>query len=404
MLDPPEVPAEFWDSPQFGPAFDARHLGSVLRAYRHHPWHGAKVSQARLAGWLQTTQAQISRAENGPPPQDLKILTWWARVLGIPARHLWFALPTDVTGRSTPAGVSPVRSVDVAAMLAAAQAFRMADRRSGGRHLYRTVRHYLQVEVGPQLVALGAGPDAAAAFDAAACMTEMIGWMAHDSGCDVLAAEHLAAALRLAVASGDLGLQACVLASMSHLADSLGRKGEAIECAQAGLRLLARGDHGMVLGRLHAMEARGHAGVGDAAACRRALENAERALGGPPGGDVSKWASPFDEASLAGEAATCMRGLGQLGEALRQADRVVELRGVDRARSRALGQLALANIHLQQGQVDAAAAFGSSALSGARAVSSARVHGQLVDLGRSLLPHRRVRAASEFLASLGDAS
>lgn len=397
---PPRVPADLWEGSEFREAFAARHLGMALRAYRHHPWHGARVSQARLAGWLLTTQAQISRAENGPPPQDLATLSRWAQVLHIPSRHLWFALPADAFADPPPRGPALVPPVDVAAMLAAARAFRLVDRQSGGGHLYRTVRYYIEVEVGPQLAALTTRGGADLAFAATASLTEMLGWMAHDSGHDQLAAQHLAHALRLATASGDAALQANVLASLSHLANALGRPADAVEHAQAGLRALSQGACGEVRARLYAMEARGYAGLQDPVRCRLVLREAERALCKPEGDERSPWASPFDEASLASEAATCMHGLRQLGEAVRQASRVVELRGVDRTRSRALGHLTLAAVSLDQGQVDVAAAYGVAVLAAATQVRSARVRSRLVDLGRALRPHEHVGEVAGFLASL----
>lgn len=396
---PPDVPASFWETRELQEAFAARHIGKVLNAYRRHRWHGAKFSQARVAGWLRTTQAQVSRAENGPPPQDLQTLIAWAGVLRIPARHLWFTLPDEPIARP-PSSAALVQPVDVSAIHAASQAFRLADRQSGGGHLYRTVRHYLQVEVGPQLVTLRSRRDSAAVFAASASLTEMIGWMAHDSGDDVLAAEHLAQALRLAAAADDLVLQANILASMSHLAGSVGRSGEGVTHARSGLDLLARTSCHVVASRLHAMEARGHAVLGDERGCREAPRQAEDVLCKPADEAPSQWASPFDEASLASEAASSLRALGQLSEAARQVGRVLELRRHGRARSRALGQLALAAIGLDQGEVDAAALLGSEVLAGVRAVQSARVRSQLLGLGRSLRGHGRAATAARFLASL----
>lgn len=402
----PDVPLEFWTTSALRQALAARHMGRVVQAYRHHPWHGGKVPQARLAGWLSTTQAQISRAESGPPLQDLDTLVHWARVLRVPAQHLWFALPRETQWGPNAATPTPAieagmlaPSLDLSAIHVMAQAFRLADRQSGGGHLYRTVQHYLQVEVGPELVTLRSGRDSAAAFSAAASLTEMIGWMAHDSGNDVLAADHFSQALRLAGAADDFVLQGNILASMSHLANALGRSSEAVTQARAGLDRLARASCHSVISRLHALEARGQAGLGDSLACREALNRAEETLCRPLG-EISEWASPFDEGSLASEAATAMHALGQLSEAARQAGRVLELRQPDRARSRAFSQLTLAAVHLDQGDVDAAALLGAEILSTSSSVQSSRVRGQLLNLGRRLHRHRRTASASRFLGAL----
>jgi hypothetical protein len=97
---PPEVPAEFWDTPQFRDAFAAQHIGQVCRAYRKHPYHRAiygsdGIPQEVVGGWLGLTQAQISRIETGAPVQQLDSLARWARTLRIPAHLLWFRSPAQ---------------------------------------------------------------------------------------------------------------------------------------------------------------------------------------------------------------------------------------------------------------------------------------------------------------------
>ncbi|MFF5202974.1 hypothetical protein ACFY3B_25570 [Micromonospora parva] len=51
------------------------------------------LPQTVVAGWLGITQAQLSRVENGPPLVHLDRLVHWAKLLGMPARSLWFRLP-----------------------------------------------------------------------------------------------------------------------------------------------------------------------------------------------------------------------------------------------------------------------------------------------------------------------
>jgi hypothetical protein len=100
FIVPPEVPAEFWETEQFREAFAAQHIGWVFRAYRTHPHHYAVygpdgISQTLLGQWLGRHQPQISKIETGPPIRDLDSLVYWARVLKIPPRWLWFRLPED---------------------------------------------------------------------------------------------------------------------------------------------------------------------------------------------------------------------------------------------------------------------------------------------------------------------
>ncbi|MGH3870046.1 MAG: hypothetical protein ACRDSR_00785 [Pseudonocardiaceae bacterium] len=100
FVTPPEVPAEFWETEQFAEAFTAQHIGRVLRAYRTHPHHYAVygpdgISQTLLGQWIGRLQPQVSKIETGPPIRDLDTLVYWARVLKIPSRLLWFRLPED---------------------------------------------------------------------------------------------------------------------------------------------------------------------------------------------------------------------------------------------------------------------------------------------------------------------
>ena len=100
FIIPPEVPAEFWETEQFREAFAAQHIGWVFRAYRTHPHHYTVygpdgISQPLLGQWLGRRQPQVSKIETGPPIRDLDTLVYWARVLKIPPRWLWFRLPED---------------------------------------------------------------------------------------------------------------------------------------------------------------------------------------------------------------------------------------------------------------------------------------------------------------------
>jgi hypothetical protein len=106
LITPPEVSAEFWRTEQFKEAFAARHIGRVLRAYRTHPHHYAVygpdgISQTLLGQWLGLRQPQVSRIETGRQIRDLDVLVYWAQVLKIPPRLLWFRLPEDKKGQAT---------------------------------------------------------------------------------------------------------------------------------------------------------------------------------------------------------------------------------------------------------------------------------------------------------------
>ena len=123
----------------------------------------------------------------------------------------------------------------------AMRAFRTADLQAGGGHIYASVIRYLQADMAPRLFGTDDGASDPALFTAAAALTEMVGWMAHDSGRDTAARRHFGRALALVQVGGDQQLSAHVLGSMSHLASHLGQADEAIALARQGQAALHAG-------------------------------------------------------------------------------------------------------------------------------------------------------------------
>jgi tetratricopeptide (TPR) repeat protein len=266
---------------------------------------------------------------------------------------------------------------------------RTADRQVGGGNLYAGVVNYLQTSVAPTIFRTDVHGDGSQILTAAAALTEMAGWMAHDAGHDRPAGQHFAQSLRLAQAGGDRQLCAHVLASMSHLAQHQGRADQAIEYARQGQQTLGDDQrHPELEARLLAMQARGHASYGRADESTRLLIQAERALQVEPGVGRSPWVSPFDEGSLASESARCLRQLGDLTAAARQAEHIVALRPADRARSRAFALLMRAGVLNAQGSADEASALAHEILDSTGNLSSFLVFQQLLQLADALHPHR----------------
>ena len=262
---------------------------------------------------------------------------------------------------------------------------------------------YLQTDVAPRLFGSNNGADNRAVFTAAAALTEMAGWMAHDAGRDTIAKQHFGRSLALVQVGGDHQLSAHVLGSMSHLASHLDQPDEAIELARQGQAVLRTGSASPRLeARLLALEARGFAGQDNrnAGECVKLLLRAEKALENTPAEPTSPWVSHFDEGSLASEAARCMRQLGDLDEARRQAERIVTLRPGHRTRSRAFGQLALITVLIAQGEPDEACGIAYDVLAATQSLGSFLVIGQFLELRQALQPHRGSTVVSDFLACL----
>jgi len=424
---PPYPPPEFWETEQFRDAFVLQHIGQVSRAYRKHPHHISLygkdgIPQEIVAGWLNLTQAQISRIENGAPVRHLDNLAHWATTLCIPEHLLWFKLPGQqarVTDkRPLPVTSTPPFAGEPSSLLAisnralsgdradasAMQAFRAADRQVGGGHLYATVVKYLHSEVAPRLFGSDQASDGQLLYNGAAALTEMAGWMAHDAGRDTSARQHFNRALDLVRIGGDRQLGAHVLASMSHLAHHVDQPEEAIQLAQRGRHALKDGPRLPELeARLLAMQARGFAALREPGRCTQLLVQAETALAVSAAGEPSPWVSGFDEGALASEAARCMRRLGDLSEAQRQAERVIALRPGDRTRSRAFGQLMLVTVLVGQGRPDEACAVARQVLDATQPLGSYLVIQQLRDLKQLLEPHRANKVVADFLVCLGEA-
>ena len=417
---PPDLPASFWEVSLMREALASWHIGQVIRAYRHHPHHGPRpLSQELVASWLRLTQTQLSRAENGLPVKDLDKLTNWAQTLKIPARHLWFQLPSVVSHQAagsetvlssalSPAGTLPYLPAraeappqDDGADAAAMQAFRTADLRAGGGHLYPTVVNYLQTAIAPRL--FGTVTGGPGVFAAASALTEMAGWMAHDAGRDEPAQQHFTRALDLAGASSDTQLSAHILASMSHLALHHDRPKQAIQLARQGQQALgADSPNPGLAARLLTMEARALATLPqpEPAACGKALLRAEQILGNEPAEPPSPWISQFDEGSLASEAARCLRQLGQMAAAARQAQRIIELRPGSHTRSRAFGQLLLASALIAQSEPEQACTLIQEVLDATQSLSSYLVIQQLRELAQLLEPYRANQAVAVLCTSL----
>jgi len=292
---PPAVDAAFWDHPELRAALASRHFGRLLRAYRCHPAHGRRpLAQEVVATWLGVTQPQLSRVENDPALRDLDRLVAWAELLGIPEYLLWFRLAPEAPSRVADTARSAPRSAPAALPqprllrdlttvgvddLAALQSLRAADRQVGGRYLYATVTSYLQHTVAPRLFGAAIDSDDHSIFTAAAGLTEMAGWMAHDAGRDALAEQHFQRALGMARVGHDHQVGAHVLGSLSHLAHHTKRPEQAVAYARQGQEHLAGGrPHPGVEARLLAMQARGHATGRQHDHCLQRLRQAERVL------------------------------------------------------------------------------------------------------------------------------
>ncbi|MGW0530732.1 XRE family transcriptional regulator [Streptomyces sp. NPDC003032] len=393
--DPREVVAGMLDDARLLAACAQRDMGTLFRLLNHRG-----VSTRRLATAVDITQGRLYDYMNGKSRvEKLALFEQISDAFHIPghllglARRTWETPTTEKCPRH-PQG--PPEGGDLAAI----NAFRAADRQTGGGRLYRAVVRHLGDHVAPRLVDTGTGPQI---FAAAAALTEMASWMAHDSGRDALAERHFTRALPLARTSGDLPLAAHVAASSSHLALQTGDAPRAAHWALTGLRLASQGPRiAALVARLHVMHARALAAASQQAPAYRALEQAHRTLTAYTDAE-HPWLSLFDGAALAGEPALVLCDLEQHEQALPHAENAVRLREDGRVRSLALSRITLVGIHLRRMNLDAALGVATDLLGTSPALGSVRVACQLDALRTVLSPHRTYRPVREYLARFDEA-
>lgn len=370
---------------------DVASAAHVARGYVHHVEHGRR--------WPSRTVARALDTAVGAGGSLVAIWQSVERNVGRPsARSGSAALPvSEPMPVSAGAASAPT---DVEALRVMAAAFQTVDRQVGGGRLYPALLRFLHTEIAPALID-PRGEGSSELFAAAASLTEIAGWMAHDSGTDDAARNHFGRAYRLATAAGSDALAGNVCASMAHLAAQLGCSADAVRIAEVGLDRAALADGAArLVARLHAMRAHGLALGRHVYAATAALGTAERSLSAANGTEHAEWIAHFDEGALAGEMALCLLEIGDLAAAERAARRVVELRDGDRVRSRAFGQLTLARVLLRAHRPDEAAQLGQAVCDVVPSLTSTRVRSRLAALGEALGPHRAVAGVRGFLDQL----
>ena len=104
------------------------------------------------------------------------------------------------------------------------------------------------------------------------------GWFAYDAGDHQLARMYLIHALRIAHAAGSRLLGARIICALSHQALHVGQVSLSVDLARAARTGAGVDATPRATAMLAAMEGMAHAGIRDAARCRQALNDAERAL------------------------------------------------------------------------------------------------------------------------------
>ncbi|MGK5629887.1 regulator [Streptomyces sp. URMC 123] len=298
-----------------------------------------------------------------------------------------------------------VTAGDISALRSVGELFRTLDHAYGGGHARQALVRYLEHEAEPMLRGSYGEAIGRRLFAAVADLTRLAGWTSYDIAAHGLAQRYFVQALRLAQAAGDRPYGSYVLVTMSRQAVYLGHGREAVQLARVAQQGIGGGAPAVVQSLMHAVEARGHAVLGDVRSCTASLARAERALeAARPGDEVPHWARPFDESQLADEFGHCHRDLQQYRHAAQYAERSLQLRGPGYARSRLFCRVVLATARLGLGDLEQACSLGIESAQQAAEMRSVRAHEYVRDFERRLEPYRdaaAVRGYRERVAALG---
>lgn len=140
---------------------------------------------------------------------------------------------------------------------------------------------------------------------------------------------------------------------MSFQATYLGRAREGVALASAARQHIGPTGSPHALAMFDALQARGHALLGDQRAAQAALHNAEKNLARADANEPTRWLTYFTEAELAAHSAYCWRDLGNAADDVEPQVRTA-LAGYDPScrRSRGFMHTVLATAHIGASQPD----------------------------------------------------
>ncbi len=302
--------------------------------------------------------------------------------------------PVESTARS---GGRRVGMADVEVLTEHLAHLRRLDHRYGSGRVREQVVQLLHREANTVMHGTYSERIGKALLGAVAQASWLAGSMAADVGRHSLAQRYYIQSLNLAMSAGDQLYAANVLSHMSRLAVQIGHgtitehdrlcsARQAVALARAGLSI-ANGKATPVLAALLlAVEARGHALLGDSSSTRAAVSEAQRhyersRLDGEP-----TWLGFYTEAELAADLGRCLRDVGEPHQATRLITQALNSYEPWRVRSRCFVQTDLAAAHLVGGDLEHAAALGRDAVRTAAQVSSTRTLDRLRTLRRQVRP------------------
>ncbi|MCI3222507.1 sporulation protein [Streptomyces sp. NP-1717] len=292
---------------------------------------------------------------------------------------------------------------DVAAIRTAAGFFMQLDFQFGGGHAHKAFRHYFREAVLPLLSSSYSAKVGVALFQAASEMSQLLAWSAYDSGNHALSDRYLMSTLRLTQIIGDRVMGARILTNMSHQANYLGQAPRAVMLARASVEGGRATATPRAMALFCAHEARALSTAGDNKGAERAMNEAERFFEHADGAEDPEWLAYMDEAELIGEFCHCFRDLGQGPDAVRFAERAVELTDPKYARTLGFCRMVLAQSQLLNGDLEAAVTTAGLAVEAGDALQSARFQRYVSDFQREVSVHAHHPVVRQFNGNVHDA-
>ncbi len=348
---------------------------------------------------MQSTTVQTARVTHGLAESDLEqrkvLLSAGFDLTAYSSAALrWLVSPRIAINASN--GNRRIGTADIVAIGEAIQAFRVLDNRLGGGRIRPTVVSYLHADIAPLLSDARCTDDVRRQlFSAAAELSQLCGWQAHDLEMQGLAQRYLVQALSMARFAQDESLGGEILAAMSQQAVYVAQADQAIDMAQAAQAAARRAGLKVLQTEAIVMEAHGHALAQDSDTCAHTLRRAETVFGEATTVDVPPWLGYFDEAYFAAKIAHCFRALEQGRLAEKYALRSLDM-NPDYVRGKAFNVALLAMSYALQGEVEQACTRGKQAADLAGSLDSARALSYVRDLLRTLKPYATSQRVGEF--------
>ncbi|MCU7824847.1 hypothetical protein [Kitasatospora sp. DSM 101779] len=327
---------------------------------------GAKILSPRLLtdAWTADT-AQTALREAGADAAPVRLTDLFrGDELEQAARH-WASPPPEVTGGAGALRIAPEQLADLRLSY---ESKRRLERAYGGGLILDLAKAELAM-VG-KLLELGAYDEKLGRelYGAAGRLARLVGWANYDMGNDAAAQRAFVAALRAAHVSGDprlgVGVVGCLAVQATY--NSGGRGLDAVAMLSTALRaadeVLTPRERALQLGRI----ARAHGRKGEQISAEAVAERAFQALEGADD-------HAHERADLAGMVGEMHLFLGDFERAQRMLGEAVAALPAERARTRALLMVRLAEAYRRTGEREEAARIADEARLLAAGMQSARV-------------------------------